>query len=118
MPETTHSPRGKRPLRRRPSTVKYHNHRYPGDPEPEVTLPPLPSGGLKLITPPNLDPLTINEDLLDIDLQKEEVSIGTNGVGNEQAFNNYVVGGQEDVTSQGGTVLSTGIGVPQNLKGA
>lgn len=104
-------------MRRRPTTVKYHNHRYPGDPAPEVTLPPLPSDGLKLITPPNFNPLAINEDLLGTENHKHEVFVDKEG---EKIKGTKIIEGQgesQNNVPQSSTISSIGIDVPEDLKG-
>lgn len=115
--ENSNPTRGRRPLRKRPTTVKYHNHRYPGDPAPEVTLAPLPSDGLKLITPPIFNPLVINEDLLGTENLKDEVFVDKEG--EKIKGTNIMVGkGQKQYDiSQTSTSSSIGIDVPDDLKG-
>lgn len=104
-------------MRKRPTTVKYHNHRYPGDPAPEVTLPSLPSEGLKLIKPPKFNPLAINEDLLGTENQKDEVFVDKEGekIKGTKIREEYLQ--HQNVIPQSTTALSIGIDVPEDLKG-
>lgn len=116
-PEIVFPSSSRRPLRRRTTTVKYHNHRYPGDPTPEVTLPPLPSEGLKIIKPPLFNPLLINQDLLGSENQNQEVYLpkkdeptGDKAIGDTQINNG-------NGFYKTNTVSSIGVDIPDDLKG-
>lgn len=118
LPETPSPSQSRRPLRRRPATVKYHNHRYPGDPEPEATLPPLPSEGLKVVTPPNLDPLAFNEDLLGTENQNIESVVNEEGTKLKETSNTNLQPEVTESISQSSTPRPFSMDVPEDLKGS
>lgn len=103
--------------RRRTTTVKYHNHRYPEDPVPEVTLPPLPSEGLKVIKPPKFNPLAINEDLLGSENQNQEVILHEDDQRNEEINIKDENIKNIDIKPQRSTSSPIGIDIPADLKG-